>query len=351
MTGGDNGALAAAGGQLPIDQGDGQDTIRGVVLNVIYRGDADGYVVLAVEVDGMRGAQRLTGLCGGIGPNERFVATGSWVEHARYGRQFRSVALSTDMPTSAEGLRSYLSSGALKGLGPKYANAVVEAFGDNTIAVLDRQPERLREVSGIGRKRAETILESWREKREEHETKMFLFQHGMGPARAATIFKRYGHATAALVRENPYRLIREIRGIGFRVADGIARSVGIPANAPMRLRAGVAFSLEEAIRRRGHSGLPREELAGEASRILECEIAEAEAAIEAAIQEGGALVLGQIRGADVVFPRFLYEAERAIAAHLERPQARQPALASAERRGRARAGGARDVHQSRRGAA
>ena len=148
------------------------------------------------------------------------------------------------------GWRSYLASGAVEGIGPKTAKTIVAAFGEKTFDILSREPERLQALDGIGSKRAATIAASWTEKQNLREILLFLHSHGVGAARAAVIYKRYGDDTISLVGRTPYRLM-EIHGIGFLTADRVALSVGIARNAPERLRAGVTYAVRTAVERQG----------------------------------------------------------------------------------------------------
>ncbi len=294
------------------------ESLSGVVRNVIYRNEQSGFTVLSVVVKDTEKPARLVGEIGSIEAGEQVVAAGQWVDHPKHGRQFRARHVAVAIPTGREGLLGYLGSGAVHGVGPVYAEAIVDQFGDETVDVLDRHPDRLREVEGIGPKRAQQIAESWAERRDDRETLMFLHQHGIGAARSATISRVYGQAAASLIKANPYRLIRDFRGIGFLTADAIARSVGIEPSAPERLTAGVAFAVHEAVREGGHTGVPAETLVERARALLDCEIMDVEAALERESVPNGPLVADSADGTDCVFPRVLYEAERQIAADLAR---------------------------------
>ena len=304
------------GGRLP-HFGE-SESLSGTVRSVVYRNEQSGFTVLSVVTEGRERPARVVGEIGAIDAGERVVAAGQWVEHPRHGRQFRARHIVVEVPTGREGLLGYLGSGAVQGVGPVYAKAILDHFGDETVDILDHHPERLREVEGIGPKRARQIADSWAERRDDRDTLMFLHQHGIGAARAATISRRYGQAAASLIKANPYRLIRDFRGIGFLTADAIAQSVGIEPGAPERLSAGVNFALHEAVREGGHTGIPVEVLVERARVLLDCEIMEVEAALEQECIPDGPLVADSAGGQDCVFPRFLHEAERQIAADLAR---------------------------------
>ncbi len=299
------------------------ESLSGIVRSVVYRNEESGFTVLSVVPKDKEKPTRVVGEIGAIEAGEQVVAAGVWVDHPRHGRQFRARDIAVEIPTGREGLLGYLGSGAIHGVGPKYAEAIVNRFGDEAVDILDHHPERLREVPGIGSKRARQIVDSWVERRDERETMMFLHQHGIGAARAASISRRYGQAAASLIKSNPYRLIRDFRGIGFLTADAIARSVGIEPDAPERISAGVGFALQEAVRDGGHTGVPVEDLVERARMLLDCEIIDVEAALQRESGPDGPLVADFTGGMDCIFPRFLHEAERQIAADLVRLASRR----------------------------
>src|SRR4028118_781358 len=146
-------------------------------------------------------------------------------------------------PTGAAGTERYLASGYMRGIGPAMAKRIVAAFGERTFEVIVATPERLKEVGGIGPKRAERIVRGWAEQKAVREIMIFLHAHGVGTARAVRIFKTYGHQAIQVMTEDPYRLARDIRGIGFRTADAIAMKLGLETTSPQRLRAGVSLAL------------------------------------------------------------------------------------------------------------
>jgi exodeoxyribonuclease V alpha subunit len=165
----------------------------------------------------------------------------------------------TSAPTSIEGIEKYLGSGMIRGIGPVYARKLVRAFGEKVFDVIEAEPDRLREVTGIGPMRAKRITGAWAEQKIVREIMVFLHSHGVSTSRAVRIYKTYGAETVQRISENPYRLARDIRGIGFRTADQIAGKLGIEKTALIRVRAGIAYALTEAMDE-GHYGLPAEEL-------------------------------------------------------------------------------------------
>ena len=174
----------------------------------------------------------------------------------------------TSEPSSIEGIEKYLGSGMIRGIGPVYAGKMVRAFGEKVFDIIEAEPERLREVTGIGRVRAKRITDAWAEQKVIREIMVFLHSHGVGTARAVRIYKTYGVDAVQVMTENPYRLARDIRGIGFKTADAIAMKLGIEKTAIIRVRAGISHALTEAMDD-GHCGLPAEELAPLAVELLE----------------------------------------------------------------------------------
>jgi exodeoxyribonuclease V alpha subunit len=193
------------------------------------------------------------------------------VNDLTHGRQFRAVFLKASPPTTLEGIERYLGSGMIRGIGPVYAHRLVRGFGETVFDLIEQQPDRLREVAGIGERRAARIVAGWAEQKAVREIMLFLHAHGVGSARAVRIYKTSGADAVQVMSENPYRLARDIRGIGFRTADQIAAKLGIEKTASIRLRAGVSHALAEAMDE-GHCGLPAEQLTALAARLLEVSV-------------------------------------------------------------------------------
>jgi exodeoxyribonuclease V alpha subunit len=217
-------------------------------------------------------------------------------------------------PTTTEGIEKYLGSGTIRGVGPVYAKKLVRAFGEAVFDVIAQEPARLREVTGIGPKRAERIIAGWAEQKIIREIMLFLHSNGVSTARAVRIYKTYGADAVQLISENPYRLARDIRGIGFRTADQIAAKLGIEKTALIRVRAGISFALAEALDE-GHCGLPRDELLGLARQLLEVPLDLVVTALELELADG-TVVADDVEGQGCVFLAGLYRAEREIAERL-----------------------------------
>ena len=236
--------------------------------------------------------------------------------------QFRALFLQVTAPTSLEGIERYLGSGMIKGIGPHFAKRLVKTFGDAVFDVIEKTPERLREVEGIGQVRLKRITAGWADQKAIREIMVFLQSHGIGTSRSVRIFKTYGADAIPLVKENPYRLARDIRGIGFKTADQLAQRLGIPKESMLRARAGISYALMEAVAD-GHCALPEENLLTLAEELLEIgrgTLAEA-LALEAA--EGG-VVIDHIGDTTCVFLPHLRKAEDVVASIIRRQQVGTP---------------------------
>ena len=186
---------------------------------------------------GQRDLITILGHAAMVSAGEFVQASGSWINDRTHGVQFRASFLKATPPTTTEGIEKYLGSGMIRGIGPIYARKLVRAFSDAVFDVIEQEPGRLREVTGIGPKRAERIVAGWAEQKVIREIMLFLHSNGVGTSRAVRIYKTYGAEAVQRISENPYRLARDIRGIGFRTADQIAAKLGIEKTGPVRVRA------------------------------------------------------------------------------------------------------------------
>ena len=200
-------------------------------------------------------------------PGEWLKLTGKWASHARHGRQFQAELCEQSMPANIEGIRRYLGSGMIRGVGKVMAERIVNRFGEDTLEVIDHQPDRLYEVAGIGKKRVMQIIKAWEEQRAIKEVMIFLQSHGVSTSLATKIYKKYGDDAVAIVQQTPYKLVQDIRGIGFKTADKIAQALGLKVDDPARIEAGIAYTLNR-MAEEGHVYMPQEELEPEASEIL-----------------------------------------------------------------------------------
>ncbi len=239
----------------PRDEKQPLEALAGTVERVTFHNAENGFCVLKVQVRGKRDLVVVVGHTPSVGAGEWITASGAWVSDRTHGLQFKAEVLKTTPPTGVEGIEKYLASGQMRGIGPAMAKRLVAAFGEATFDIIEANPERLTEVSGIGPWRASKIVAGWAEQKAVREIMIFLHAHGVGTARAVRIFKTYGHEAIKVMTEDPYRLARDVRGIGFRTADAIAAKLGMEKTAPQRLRAGVSFALQTATDE-GHCALP-----------------------------------------------------------------------------------------------
>ncbi|MFM7676481.1 MAG: helix-hairpin-helix domain-containing protein [Synechococcus sp.] len=241
--------------------------LAGSVERVTFHNAENGFCVLRIKARGHRDLVTVVGHAAEISAGEWITVSGTWVNSREHGQQFQASFLRSSAPTTAEGIEQYLGSGMIRGIGPIYASKLVAVFGDQVFEVIEHTPERLREVPGIGPVRGQRIHQAWADQKVVREIMVFLHSHGVGTARAVRIFKTYGTNAVPVMAENPYRLARDIRGIGFRTADAIAARLGIEPGALIRLRAGIQYALLEASGD-GHCGLPTAELLQRAGDLL-----------------------------------------------------------------------------------
>ena len=291
------------------------EVLAGLVERVTFHNEENGFCVLRVKARGQRDLITLLGHAAMISAGEFVQASGAWVNDRTHGVQFRASFLKTVPPTTVEGIEKYLGSGMIRGIGPIYAKKLVRAFGEAVFDVIAQEPDRLREVTGIGPKRADRIVAGWAEQKVIREIMLFLHSNGVGTSRAVRIYKTYGADAVQVISENPYRLARDIRGIGFRTADQIAAKLGIEKTAPIRVCAGISFALAEATDE-GHCGLPVEELVPLAEKLLEVPGPLVETALSVELQDG-TVIADDLDGRRCVFLAGLYRAEREIAERLK----------------------------------
>ena len=261
-----------------------EHTVRGEVLRVLFA-SADGqYTVLKLLENGCL-ERTLVGPLAGLMEGQEIEATGRWENHKDHGRQLRVREFRAVLPSTEEGIRRYLASGLIPGIGPKYAERIVEHFGTETLRILDNYSERLREVPGIGKKRIEEIRTAWREHAEQRDVLVFLQGLEIGSALCARLLNQYGPGAAETVRRSPYRLAAEVRGVGFLSADRIAGKLGIAKDDPRRLAAGTVHVLEQ-LALAGHVCYPKEQLLVEAAKTLDVTPEAAADGLERACQAG-----------------------------------------------------------------
>ena len=243
------------------------EQLEATITGTVFRNPENGYSVVSVRSG--RNEWTVVGSLPELSPGEQAVFTGEWTEHRTYGRQFQCRGCELRAPTTLLGIERFLGSGLIRGVGPSTASLIVEAFGEETLAVLSEHPERLREVRGIGRKRAEMIAESYLEQQGIRRAMIFLQSYGISPALSVKISQFYGDRTPEVIREDPYRLCDDLEGVGFLTADRIGLSLGIPPESENRVRCAMKYVLREAAASAGHVYLPESELCSGAASLLQ----------------------------------------------------------------------------------
>jgi exodeoxyribonuclease V alpha subunit len=292
------------------------EVLAGLVERVTFHNSDNGFCVLRAKARGHRDLVTVVGHAAIITAGEWITASGEWVNDHTHGQQFKARFMRTSAPTSIDGIEKYLGSGMIRGIGPVYAKKMVKAFGEKVFDVIEAEPERLREVTGIGLVRAKRITDAWAEQKIIREIMVFLHSNGVGTARAVRIYKTYGVDAVQVMTENPYRLARDIRGIGFKTADAIAMKLGVEKTAMIRIRAGISYALTEAMDD-GHCGLPTEELVPLAVELLEISIELVQTALDLELAEG-TVIAATVGETACVFLGGLYRAEQVIAERLLR---------------------------------
>ncbi len=251
------------------------DRLSGSVERVTFYNPENGYSVIRLRPDRARipgvnreGLVTVTGNLPELSPGENLTLSGKWTTHPKHGMQFQAEMVTQSLPATVAGIRRYLGSGLVQGIGPKLAERIVAHFGAQTLEVIEEQGERLREVPDIGPKRARKIAQAWQEQKQVKEIMLFLHSQGVSTNLAIKIYKQYGDEALAVVQNDPYRLARDIWGVGFKTADRIARAMGLPPDHPSRVEAGLVFALNE-MTNEGHVYAPREVLTRRAVELLE----------------------------------------------------------------------------------
>ncbi|ANH91617.1 MULTISPECIES: ATP-dependent RecD-like DNA helicase [unclassified Streptomyces] len=274
-------------------QGDGERrfaVVEGVLERITYANEENGYTV--ARVDTGRGAGDLLTVVGallGAQVGESLRLEGRWGSHPQYGKQFHVENYTTVLPATVQGIRRYLGSGLVKGIGPVFADRITQHFGTDTLRIIEEEPKRLIEVPGLGPKRTRKIADAWEEQKAIKEVMLFLQTVEVSTSIAVRIYKKYGDASISVVKNQPYRLAADVWGIGFLTADKIARSVGIPHDSPERVKAGLQYALSQSADQ-GNCFLPEERLIADAVKLLQVDtglVIECLAALAEPDEDGG----------------------------------------------------------------
>ena len=278
------------------------EILHGVLTKIIYYNNENGYCIGVIDTE----KETITVL--GHLPNPRegdeLSLSGEWKHHSKYGRQFSFNSFETHLPSSTIGIEQYLASGLIKGIGPSFAAKIVQRFGSGTLSVLNNHPEKLLEIDGIGRKKYQGILTALSSLKEMQDVMVFLKSKKIATHHAIRLYKAYGKSVVGILQNNPYQIIDDVYGIGFRTADEIAQHFGVEQESVYRLSAGMRFVLDEACRAAGHCYVPKEEAIQRAAALLIVDEAKIERALEQCLQQGFI-----VQEDDYLFPLRLYNAE------------------------------------------
>jgi exodeoxyribonuclease V alpha subunit len=244
-----------------------QESITGTLERILYANEENHYTVASLQPENCREPITVVGNLASVQCGEILKLTGRWTTHKQFGRQFQVEKFESVLPATATGIKKYLGSGLIKGIGPKFATRIVNHFGDKTLEVIDQFSAKLRDVEGIGPERARRIRAAWVEQKAIRDIMIFLQSYGISSSQAAKIYKAYGGDAMQVVKANPYQLARDIHGIGFKIADAIAANMGVPADSPRRIRAGILHVLE-GLTDDGHTCCPHNELCQQVAALL-----------------------------------------------------------------------------------
>ncbi len=243
------------------------ETLQGTVDRLLFQNKEDGFVIFVLQLNNKQNTI-VKGHVPSITPGEIVTIQGTWVMHPKFGKQFDAQQCTAQIPTSIVGLKKYLSSGLIKGIGPVYGEKLVNYFGEEVLEVIDKMPHRLKEIDGIGPKRVEKIVAAWQDQKEISHIMVFLQEKGISPAYATKIYKRYRAESISVILENPYRLAQDIWGIGFKIADQIAQNLGIAKDSSKRITAGILHTISTATSS-GHLYVELQKLKEQTTAILE----------------------------------------------------------------------------------
>jgi exodeoxyribonuclease V alpha subunit len=286
------------------------EILEGVLDRLVFAGDTSDFIVARLIVRGRREPVTVVGSLPSPHPGETLVLEGHWEFDKKFGEQFRFQNAQARAPSTVAGIEKYLSSSLIKGIGPEMARRITARFGDGTLEVIEKEPEKLFQVQGIGSVRAEKISEAFRQQKSIREVMLFLQTHGISSTFAFKIFKKYGNEAIRIVSRNPYCLATDIRGIGFRSADKIAGSMGIDMRSPLRAHAGILHVLD-AVQAEGHCFYPRGKLLEKARELLGIEVQTLGKTLDELAKSGDVVI-----EEDRVYPRIMAHAEQSVATRL-----------------------------------
>ena len=260
------------------------ENLEGVLERITFYNEENGFLIGKLKGETKAAEIAVVGKAPKVQCGETLALTGSWSTHPKHGRQFSFTSFESKLPASAYGIRKYLASGLIHGIGKTYANKIVDHFGADTLRIISEESGRLREIEGIGKLRVKSIKEAWEEQKTVREVMMFLQTYGVTDALCLRLVRRYGNAAKTILETEPYRIIREVKGIGFKTADKIALNLGLANNGPARLEAGILHTLQES-EDQGHTHLERRELALNSATLLDADTKDVEARLDALMKD------------------------------------------------------------------
>ena len=290
--------------------------LDGQIERVVFRNEENGFCVLRVKVRGHKDLVTVTGTVPTINSGEWMTADGEWFTDPRHGPQFKAEQMRMSKPDTLEGIEKYLASGLIKGIGKQYAARLVKTFGRDVFDIIENASGKLLKVEGIGKQRKESIKQAWDEQKSVRQIMAFLFSHGVGTTRAFRIHKVYGDKAIEFVQRDPYCLSRDIRGIGFLIADQIAMKLGIARDSDLRARAGLEFVLGE-LTSNGHCAYVRNDLLSRTAELLEIDLEIIERALDHSLENDRLIQRTNIKGQDLIYLPKLYFAEIELAKKLQ----------------------------------
>jgi len=282
--------------------------LDGQIERVVFRNEENGYAVLRVKVRGHKDFVTVVGTAASVNPGEWVAADGEWITDAHYGPQFKAEGMRVSQPDTLDGIKKFLGSGMIRGIGKEYAERLVATFGRDVFDVIENSSAKLQKVEGIGPTRRASIRAAWEEQKGIREIMSFLFSHGVSTARAFRIHKTYGERAIEFIQRDPYCLARDIRGIGFLIADGIAQTLGIAKDSELRARAGLEYVLQE-MTNQGHCAAPRGDLQSKTVEMLEIPPGQVAGALDHLIENTRLIQDEDQQGRTLIYLPKLYFAE------------------------------------------
>lgn len=289
--------------------------IAGSIHAVVFHNEENGFTIFQAQTDLSIDLVTVLGILPAAVQGENFKATGKWQQNHKFGKQFKADIIHPLPPETPDAIEQFLASGFIDGIGKRYAKRIVRKFGKDTFDVIENESQRLEMVEGVGKKRRMLIKDSWNKQKSVRDIMIFLTGHGLSPARATRLYKEYGARAVHVLRQNPYQLVRDLPGVGFKTADDIARKMGQADNSPERITAGIHYVIEAAAGK-GHCALPREELIAQGMTVLQAEHPLVESVLDDLLRDGQ-LVIEEIAGVPLVFSIELSRAEISVAASIK----------------------------------